>query len=161
MSNFVKYPQIQTVPKKCVSKPNHAARLLQPSYDRLERIDGKKHFNRGSIFSQCVLCFELVVVDFFCQRSKGHHLITCLSQPHVPATSVATENTWFANRHFQLWTTWKCNVKLVAHIFSYESSYLSKVHPAYRPKTEACDVVLRPVDSNQMRLTACWPNRTK
>ena len=44
------------------------------------------------------------------------------------------------------------SVELVAHARSYESSYLSKVHPANGPrqlKTESYDVVFHPVDSGR------------
>ena len=109
MCNLVKFPRIQTVQKDRVSKPSHAARLLQPSYDRLDSFDGKKPVNCRPISSDGPLLRTGCCRIFSCQRSKGHHFIMSLGQPHVPATFVANAKCWFANRYFQLLTSWQCN----------------------------------------------------
>ena len=68
-SHFLTY---ELYKKNRVSKPRHAARLRQPSYDKFENIYGKKYFNCRPVFSEGVLCFELVVVEnFLSSYQKG------------------------------------------------------------------------------------------
>ena len=66
---WFKFPRIQTVQKDRVSKPSHGGRLRQPSYGRLGSSCGKKRLNYHPIFSEGVLCFELVVVENAIKRT--------------------------------------------------------------------------------------------
>lgn len=106
MSTWFTFPHIRTVQKNRVSKPRHAARLRQPSYDKFENIYGKKYFNCRPVFSEGVLCFELVVVENCLARyQKGTTWLRVLAH-HMFQPLVWPKKKLFANRWFQLSKCW-------------------------------------------------------
>ena len=95
-----------------------------------------------------------------CQFSKRHHLTTCFGQPCGPATFVANEYHWFANRCFHFLTFWLCKAgranSFIRIIVFPQGSSCTRTHPTSMRRCIANDF---PASKNWS--ICCVPSRIR
>ena len=131
MSTWFTFPYIRTVQKKsrfqtpscCPAASTQLRQIRKYLWQKIFQLPSRLFGGRPLLRTGCCGKFSF-------QLSKGHHLTTCFGPPHVPATGVAKKiYLQIDGSSFQS----ADSEKPISHAHSYESSYLSKVHPAHGP----------------------------
>ena len=122
-TNCTKKSRFQT-PSCCPAASTQLRQIRKYLWQKIFQLPSRLFGGRPLLRTRC--CGKLS-----CQISKRHHLTTCFGPPHVPATGVAKKKNYLQidGSSFQS----ADNEKPISHAHSYESSYLSKVHPAHGP----------------------------
>ena len=121
-TNCTKKSRFQT-PSCCPAASTQLRQIRKYLWQKIFQLPSRLFGGRPLLRTGCCGKFSF-------QLSKGHHLTTCFGPPHVPATGVAKKiYLQIDGSSFQS----ADNEKPISHAHSYESSYLSKVHPAHGP----------------------------